>query len=455
MQAENFYTNEKINLIPLKFISRFKLSQLQLTKAVKNLLEGLKFNAQAGEVAPIFDANGNITEVFVGMGEEGDNDFLAKSVKNLPVGKYEITEKLADNILLSWALEQYKFIRYKEYIKEPKVLFLTNDIYSSIICKAQAIFLIRDLINTPTCDLGPAELAIIMREMAEESSAEFTEIIGEELLKNNFPAIYTVGRGSNSKPRLLSLTWGNDKHPKVSLVGKGVCFDSGGLNIKSSAGMNMMKKDMGGAAHVIGLAKWIMAENLPIKLQVLVPAVENSVDGNSYRPGDVIKMRNELTVEVDNTDAEGRLVLADALCKACEDKPDVIFDFATLTGAARIAVGTEIAAMFCNDDKVAEELYKNSSLTMDPIWRMPLFPQYNTLFDSDIADMSNIGKSSYAGAIIAALFLQRFINKDIPWVHFDMMAWNLSTKPGKPVGGEAMGFLTVAKYLEANYRDKN
>lgn len=451
MQVENFYSNDSTVATSIKFVSKADLMEAN-NKLPKNLIDALNFKAKSGEVVPLFDTNGNIYEFLVGTGDDGDDSFLAKCIKHLPYGKYKISQNVSEKVLLSWSLEQYKFLKYKKNDDEPRVLYLDENVYKNIISKAKSIYLIRDLINTPTCDLGPEQLSEVLRNISKKHSAKFSEIVGEDLLKKNYPAIYTVGQGSSSKPRLLSLSWGNNKHTKITLVGKGVCFDSGGLNIKSTSGMNFMKKDMGGAAHVIGLADWIMSENLPINLNVLIPAVENSVDGNSYRPGDVITMRNGLSVEVVNTDAEGRLVLADALCKACEDEPDLILDFATLTGAARIAVGTDIAAMFSNNDELANELYKAGELSVDPLWRLPLVAQYNSLFESNIADMANSGSSSYAGAIVAALFLQKYINNNTPWAHFDIMAWNVSSKPGKPAGGEALGFLAVAKYLSDRFK---
>lgn len=447
MQADNFYTKDANGAILLRFISKDDLSNLK--DASKKLIFTLNFSAKSGQILPILDTNNNIQEFLIGKGD--DDLYLAKAVKNLPIGNYKLSSDASDNIILSWALEQYKFTRYKKNEENSKALYLNPKIYQKIINKVTAIFLIRDLINTPTCDLGPQELAAILKDIAISNQAHFFEIVGEELIKHNYPAIYTVGKGANSMPRLLSLTWGDIKNPKITLVGKGVCFDSGGLNIKSTSGMNLMKKDMGGAAHVIGLATWIMAEKLPIYLQVLIPAVENSVDGNAYRPGDVITMRNGLTVEVTNTDAEGRLVLADALSKACEEMPDLIVDFATLTGAARIAVGTDIAALFSNNDVLASDLHKAGNECADLVWRLPLAAQYNSLFESNIADMANSGNSSYAGAIIAALFLEKYITGNIPWVHFDIMAWNVSAKPGKPLGGEALGFLAVAKYLNDKF----
>ena len=275
--------------------------------------------------------------------------------------------------------------------------------------------------------------------------------MGDDLLKANFPAIHMVGRAAENSPRLLSLSWGDANHPRVTLIGKGVCFDSGGLDIKPSAGMRLMKKDMGGAAHVLGLAMWIMANQLPIRLEVLIPAVENSIGPNAFKPGDILTMRNGLTVEIDNTDAEGRLILADVLVKAEEARPELIIDFATLTGAARVAVGTEMAAMFTNDEGLALSLTEASREVADPLWRLPLFAPYETMLDSNVADLANASASSYAGAITAALFLQRFISPATSWVHFDIMAWNVSSKPGKPEGGEAMGIRAIAHYLQKKY----
>jgi leucyl aminopeptidase len=272
--------------------------------------------------------------------------------------------------------------------------------------------------------------------------------VGDELLKAGFPAIHAVGRAAAQAPRLLSITWGNPKHPRVALVGKGVCFDSGGLDLKPSSAMRLMKKDMGGAAQALAAGKWLMMQQLPICLQILIPAVENAVGPDSFRPGDVLTMRNGLTVEVENTDAEGRLVLADALCLAAEQQPELLIDFATLTGAARVAVGTGLAAMFSNDDQLATDLTAAGLRMRDPLWRLPLFAPYEELLQSTVADLANATGAPYAGAITAALFLQRFVPKGLPWAHFDIMAWNLATTPGKPEGGEAMAVLAVCDYLQ-------
>lgn len=288
-------------------------------------------------------------------------------------------------------------------------------------------------------------------ELARQYQADFCEWVGDELLTANFPAIHVVGRASEFEPRLIQLTWGQADHPLIALVGKGVCFDSGGLDIKPALNMRLMKKDMGGAAHVLGLAQWIMANQLPVRLQVLIPAVENAVGSRSFRPGDVLTMRNGLTVEVDNTDAEGRLILADAMVKACEEKPELLIDFSTLTGAARVAVGTDIAALFTGNDELASTLSRLGEEICDPVWRFPLFSGYESMLDSTVADVINASPSPYAGAITAALFLKRFIHAATQWVHFDIMAWNLASKPGKPEGGEAMGVRTVARYLKEKY----
>lgn len=449
MHVSDFYTQDSdnaIQIIPV-FANEFKTQNY--TEKLQNIFNSLNFTAKFGDIAVIFDDFGRLSEVYIGA-DYIDENYLAAAVNKLPSAKYSIKGIVSENILLSWAKAQYKFTKYKQVKDTLRVLVLDSKLYSKVLAKADACFIVRDLINTPAADMGPQQLANVLAEIATGHNAEFKQITGKDLLKENFPAIYTVGQGSSSESRLLELNWGNKKQPKVTLVGKGVCFDSGGLDIKPSSGMRLMKKDMGGAAQVIGLAKWIMTEQLPINLQVLIPAVENSVDGNSYRPGDVITMRNGLTVEIDNTDAEGRLVLADAMTKACEEKTDLLIDFATLTGAARIAVGTDISAMFTNDDQMANEIIQKSALTADPIWRLPLFNPYSAMLDSQVADIANSSKTGYGGAITAALFLQKFVAENTPWVHFDIMAWNLSDQPGKPAGGEAMAIFAVSEYL----RDK-
>ncbi len=307
---------------------------------------------------------------------------------------------------------------------------------------AEAIGLVRDLVNTPAADMGPAQLAEAARDLAKRHRGKCTVLVGDTLLKRNYPAVHAVGRAAAEEPRLIDLRWGS-KGPKVTLVGKGVCFDSGGLDLKPAAGMKLMKKDMGCAAHVLGLASLIMAEKLPLQLRVLVPAVENAVSGNAFRPLDVLQTRKGLTVEVGNTDAEGRLVLCDALAEADSEKPDLLIDFATLTGAARVALGPDLPAMFCNDDKLAGLILRHGAVEGDPVWRLPLHKGYRPGLESKVADLNNISNSPYGGAITAALFLENFVSPGTRWAHFDIMAWNVATRPGRPEGGEAMGLRAV------------
>ncbi|HAT1824089.1 leucyl aminopeptidase family protein [Legionella pneumophila] len=453
MQAEVFYKSCGDRVVPVHLISQSQWDEgiENLTPMERNCFSVRQFKGKLGDYCFILNADGVIEKAFIGSGTGNQESALANAALLLPPGNYQFQDKLSRESGVVWALAQYRFDEYKKYELQPRVLIVEANDMDYILSLANSLFLVRDLINTPTCDMGPESLAHVVEELAKTHKAYFKQWIGEELIKDNFPAIHAVGRASALTPRLLSLHWGNEKHPRVTLIGKGVCFDSGGLDIKPSSGMRLMKKDMGGAAHVIGLAQWIMVQRLPIRLQVLIPAVENAIGPNAFRPGDVLTMRNGLTVEIENTDAEGRLILADALVKACEEKPDLIIDFATLTGAARVAVGTEIAAMFSNHDQLAQDIVAASNKVSDPVWRLPLFSPYEELLNSNIADMSNSSSSSYAGAITAGLFLQRFVTKSIPWVHFDIMAWNAVSKPGKPEGGEAMGLRAVAEYLLKTY----
>ncbi|EKD70228.1 MAG: hypothetical protein ACD_46C00595G0001 [uncultured bacterium] len=315
----------------------------------------------------------------------------------------------------------------------------------------ESIYYTRDLINMPTEEMGPSELAKSAENLAKNFGATCTQIVGEDLLKQNYPLIHTVGRASDDAPRLMDIRWGKAAHPKLTLVGKGVCFDTGGLDIKPSSAMLLMKKDMGGAAHVLGLARMIMAANLPVQLRVLISAVENAVSGDAYRPGDVIKSRKGITVEVGNTDAEGRLVVADALTEAASESPDLLIDMTTLTGAARVALGTELPAVFANDDAIVDEVIKQGNLQSDVMWRMPLFAPYREHLNSQIADINNNSSDPYAGAISAALFLKEFVPDNIPWLHFDLMAWNTKPRPGRPQGGEAMCLRALFAYLAKRF----
>lgn len=449
MRAEIFYTNDKHAALPLYLFSEATWATHKPAAIVKKFLENHKFAGKSGEFCCCYNHNGELAAVYAGCGADDWYYGLAAAALALPEGKYYLVEPIPEYCLAAFALALYKFDRYKQSSTKNVQLYVENP--AEILPEVQAVFTVRDLINTPTNDMGPLQLSAACRQLAENYQGMFKEWVGDELLAANFPAIHAVGRAAAQSPRFITCTFGNPEHPHITLVGKGVCFDSGGLDIKPAEFMRLMKKDMGGAAQVIGLTELLLEKKLPIYLQVLIPAVENAVGSNSYRPGDIITMRNGLTVEVDNTDAEGRLVLADALSYAVQQNPDVIIDFATLTGAARSAVGTELSALFCNDDKLAAELVAFGVSVNDPLWRLPLYARYDKLLECTVADISNCGASPYGGAIIAALFMQRFVNK-LPWVHFDIMAWNLISTPGRPAGGEAMAMRAVYTWLAATYK---
>lgn len=423
-----------------------------LTDYERRMLSGMQFSAKLGEVALIGDKQGALAKVYIGVGDATDAAALASAALKLPPGVYQVVNAVSEHAVLMWALAQYQFVHYQKILPLPRILAVNPNYLTKIETKADAIFMVRDLINMPANELNPERLARFAMDLAETLHANCQVWTGDELLTHHYPAIHAVGRAAHSAPRLIHLAWGDVTHPHVTLVGKGVCFDSGGLDLKNSSGMRLMKKDMGGAAHVLGLAQWLIREKCPIYLQVLIPALENAVSALSYRPGDVLIMRNGMSVEIENTDAEGRLVLADALTKACEHPPELLIDFATLTGAARVAVGTEIAAFFSNNDDLAAELKSYGQRCADPIWQLPLHAGYQSLFESNIADLMNASTSPYAGAIVAALFLQYFVKPEVDWLHFDIMAWNVGNKAGKPEGGEAMGLLAVGQYLLDRYR---
>jgi leucyl aminopeptidase len=379
-------------------------------------------------------------------------------IKQLPPGQYLLHAKDEQQqaICFSWLMGAYKFDRYvtknKNNAPLPCLAVNNQTIVDSAIKYAEATTLVRDLVNTPAADMMPIDLGDCAQNLADRYHGQVQQIIGDELVEQNYPTIHAVGRASAHAPRLIDLTWGNSHHPKVTLVGKGVCFDSGGLDLKPAAGMRNMKKDMGGSAHVLGLAQLIMSHNLPINLRVLIPAVENAVSSNAIRPGDVITTRAGITVEIHNTDAEGRLVLCDALTEADTEQPDLIIDFATLTGAMRVALGTELPGFFSTSDEVAAGITQAGSKISDPVWRMPLYSPYGDLLKSSIADMTNCAAIPFGGAITAALYLQEFVKKETDWVHFDVMAFNIRALPGRPLGGEAFGIRAVFDYLQAKYK---
>jgi leucyl aminopeptidase len=423
---------------------------------VKNWLMAHRFKPLAGNVVVLPDARGRPARVVGGISSPPSLWDLGDYCGRLPAGTYHLdwNGPLAFHewLALGWQLGAYRFTRYKKSTNTcAKLVISSGTDFAKIKRYAESISLARDLINTPAENMGPADLGAAIVEIGKKYGAKVSQIVGDDLLLKNYPAVHAVGRASSRPPRLIDLTWGYSKHPRVTLVGKGVCFDTGGLDLKSSSSMYLMKKDMGGAATALAIANMIMDAKLPVRLRLLVPAVENSVSSNALRPTDIIKMRNGLTVEVGNTDAEGRLILADALVEADSEKPQVIFDFSTLTGAARTAIGTDISALFSNDNTLVENLMAHSMQLEDPLWQLPLYAPYKRMLDSSVADLNSAPNSPYAGAITAALFLQHFISKSQVWAHVDFMAWNLSSRPGRPEGGEAMAVRAVYRLIEAKF----
>jgi len=386
---------------------------------------------------------------------------LARLAEILPEGSYRVAgSRDIGPAGLGWLTAQYSFDRYRSEKDDtpagPRVL-LTGDVarIGPTVKLAQAVHLVRDLVNTPTVDMGPPDLEKATEEVAKRYKASVTVTRGDAL-EQGYPMIHAVGRAATREfaPRLIELAWGKPDHPHVAIIGKGVCFDSGGLDIKPSSAMRLMKKDMGGAAHALALAELVMASGLPVRLHLLIPAVENAIAGNAFRPGDVLATRKGLTVEIGNTDAEGRLVLGDALTRAAEEKPELIIDFATLTGAARVALGPDLPALFANDEALGRRLVELGTAADDPVWQLPLWPHYKDMLKSDIADIANAGESGFAGAITAALFLQKFVEKDSQWAHFDTFAWRPSAKPGRPKGGDALGLRAAFALLSERYPAK-
>jgi leucyl aminopeptidase len=427
----------------------------RLTAAQRRWLADSGFRASPGSFALLADAHGKLVRVLVGVDPAEALGALAALPLTLPEACYHLADEgvLDDRLqaALGWALGAYQFNRYRKAKRTPAQLAVAAAELAQLAPLVEATALVRDLVNTPTEDMGPQQLAGAIKQLGKRHKAKVRSWVGEELLKDNFPTIHAVGRASHRAPRLVELSWGKASHPKLVVVGKGVCFDTGGLDLKSGDGMRNMKKDMGGAAHAIALAGLIMQAKLPVRLTLLVPAVENAVAGNAMRPGEVITTRSGLTVEIDNTDAEGRLVLCDALSYGAEQQPELIIDFATLTGAARVALGPDLPALFANRDELASAALAAGRRTDDPIWPLPLWRPYRRLLDSSVADLANAGPSRHAGAITAALYLERFVPEQIAWLHLDTYAWNDSDRPGRPKGGEAMGVRALFALLQQRY----
>ena len=419
-------------------------------------LESLGFTARPDSHALIPAPDGKLAAVWAGVRSSDDPWALAALPRSLPIGRYRLGERGltvdAQAAALSWQLGSYVFDAYKPARREAAQLMLAQSAGAQRgLLLAEAIAATRDLVNTPAEALGPAELAAAVRQLAQRHGAKFGQVVGDKLLKKGFPAIHAVGRASTRAPRLIELRWGRAKDPKLTLVGKGVCFDSGGLDIKSADGMRLMKKDMGGAANAMALAGLVMALQLRVNLTLLIPAVDNAIAGNAYRPGDVFKTRAGLHIEIGNTDAEGRVILCDALAYAAESRPELLIDMATLTGAARVALGAQLPALFCRDVALARHIVDRGLALHDPLWHMPLWAPYHAGIESEIADLVNTGRGPMAGAINAALFLEDFVPASQPWLHIDLFAWNDGARPGRPVGGEAQTLRTLLDLLEQRY----
>ncbi len=432
--------------------SGFAAWSAQQSAPLQAWLKTQGFTAAAGSVALLPGSEG-LAGAVLGISDANDPFAYAHAPYVLPTGDWRIADTLdADAtaaLQLGWGLGSYRFTRYRDATRAPARLAMQID--DDIAAQIAACFRTRDLINTPTEHMGPDELEAVAREIATTHGADLDVLTGDDLFTHNFPAIHAVGRASHRAPRLIVLRWGNAAHPHIAIVGKGVCFDTGGLDIKAAAGMRNMKKDMGGAAHAIALAELIMARNLPVRITLLVPAVENAIGPNAYRPGDVIATRKGISVEIDNTDAEGRIVLCDALTYAAEQSPQLILDFATLTGAARIALGPDLPALFCNDDAVANDWLSAGMHHFDPLWRMPLHRPYLRYLISGIADLSNSSATTMAGAVTAALYLERFVPAEQKWAHLDVYSWNDSDRHGRPAGGEAQALRSCYAMLKVRY----
>ncbi len=426
----------------------------------RNWLASIGFSAEAGKHALVPGESGKLARVVVGLGDGAGAEGRMWALAALPTALPEASYRLAaipggadpTNLALGWALATYVFARYNAKTRPAATLVWPEDTDRGRVERlAGAVFLARDLANTPAGDLGPEELAGEAVRVAKAAGARHRVIVGDDLLAENYPTIHAVGRASVRAPRLVDIVWGDPAAPKITLVGKGVCFDSGGLDLKTASGMHLMKKDMAGAAIVLGLAQAMMDAGLPVRLRVLLPCVENAVSGNAMRPLDIVRTRKGLTVEIGNTDAEGRLILCDALAEASTEKPELLVDMATLTGAARVALGPELAALFCNDEGLARGLLETAAAEEDPMWRMPLWRPYRKMIDSKIADINNVSESPHAGAVTAALYLQEFVEPDIPWAHLDVMAWNPQSRPGRPEGAEATALRALYAHIAQRF----
>jgi leucyl aminopeptidase len=427
-----------------------------LDKAARTWLKASGFAGAAAKHAVLPAPSGKLERVFYRVSDAAkamDPFEFARLVRALPEADYRIEGELPDlaNAVRGWVLESYRFEPYRSATLPPPRLVCPPGVdRTAMLQAAQAHFLVRDLVNTPSLDMGPDELEAATREVAARHRAKVRIVAGERL-RREFPMIHAVGQASSRRPRLIDFTWGKAAAPKVTLVGKGVCFDTGGLDIKPASGMLLMKKDMGGAANVLGLAHMIMAAKLRVRLRVLIPAVENAIAGNALRPGDVLRSRKGIRVEIGNTDAEGRLILGDALALADEESPDLLIDMATLTGAARVALGPDLPPFYTSDERLAADLARHAVTANDPLWRMPLWTPYYALIESSVAELNNASESGFAGSLTAALFLKRFVERAKTYVHFDIFAWTPIAKPGRPKGGEAQAIHALFALMAERY----
>ena len=440
--------------IEIELVSKNKLnSYLKENPDQRSWIEQNTFTADPGEVIIIPKDTNSIRKVLLGKPDENNvySKFICSNLaKKLPGNNYYISNLEPLDIIpyLSWALSCYK---YDSAPISRSKLFLPTEIYSEVSVHVESIFFTMDLINHPANKLTTNEFAKIINKHFSKKNCKVNEIIGEDLLKYNLPLIYEVGKASENKPRLVDIQWGNKNNPKITLVGKGITFDTGGLDIKPSSGMLLMKKDMGGAANIIGLANMIIGNDLDLNLRVLIPIAENSISGNSFRPGDILNSRAGLTVEIGNTDAEGRLILADSLALADEETPELIIDMATLTGAARVAVGPEIVPFFSTNEVIANDLKSISKVVQDPVWELPYFEPYEKWLSNDISDLNNSPNTPFAGSIVAAEFLKKFVNKTDSYLHFDVYSWNNGTNKAIPKGGAAQGIRAIYQLIKERY----
>ena len=442
---------------PITLVSKADFSEwLKAQPArARSAVEAARFEGKADTIAILPGDDPETWSVAVGTDAPTGPWTLASAATKLPEGTYRLAEGSPGDAALGWLLAQHRFDRYREKpeAQGPRILLSGEPArIDDIVRLAEATALVRDLVDTGAADLGPAELAEAAKAVSDKYGAKFHVTQGDALAEN-YPMIHAVGRAASKAraPRLIELEWGDPKHPRVALVGKGVCFDSGGLDIKTAGGMLLMKKDMGGAAHALALASLVMGARLPVRLHMLIPAVENAISADAFRPGDILKSRKGLFVEIGNTDAEGRLILGDALTRACELEPTLLIDFATLTGAARVALGPDLPALFANDEALAVDIAAAAEAVADPLWRLPLWQSYNEMLKSDVADINNAPGGGFAGTITAALFLERFVAASVPWAHLDTFAWRPTAKPGRPKGGDALGLRASFELLRQRF----